>query len=79
MSTDFPLRQIVSDTSPIISFEKITGGYRFIQRLYDRLIVPPAVIGDEDLLVLDPFQSVRIVRPGAFVETFPPVGEGAAL
>ncbi|NBC85373.1 MAG: hypothetical protein GVY25_04190, partial [Bacteroidetes bacterium] len=34
----------VSDTGPLISLEKITGGYRFIRRLYDRLLVPPAVL-----------------------------------
>jgi putative PIN family toxin of toxin-antitoxin system len=31
------------------------------------------VSGDKDLLVLDPFRSIRIVRPRAFVEQFPPL------
>lgn len=39
-------RRIVSDTGPLISLEKITGGYRFIRQLYDRLIVPPAVLSE---------------------------------
>lgn len=43
MSEDAP-RRIVSDTGPLISLEKISGGYRFIRRLYDRLLVPPAVL-----------------------------------
>lgn len=43
MSEDVP-RRIVSDTGPLISLEKIAGGYRFIRRLYDRLLVPPAVL-----------------------------------
>lgn len=43
MSEDTP-RRVVSDTGPLISLEKITGGYRFIRRLYDRLLVPPAVL-----------------------------------
>ncbi len=30
------------------------------------------VSGDKDLLVLDPFGSVRVVRPRVFVEEFPP-------
>ena len=34
------------------------------------------VSGDKDLLVLDPFWGVRIVRPRAFVEEFPPLGQG---
>ena len=45
MSTN-PPRQVVCDTGPLISLEKITGGYRFIRRLYDRLIVPSAVMGE---------------------------------
>jgi len=39
-------KRIVSDAGPLISLEKITGGYRFIRRLYDRLIVPSAVLGE---------------------------------
>jgi hypothetical protein len=31
-----PHRQIACDTGPLISLEKITGGYRFIGRLYDQ-------------------------------------------
>lgn len=33
------------------------------------------VSGDKDLLVLDPFRDIRIVRPRAFVEDFPPLEE----
>lgn len=54
MSPDPPPRQIVSDTGPLISLEKITGGYRFIRCLYDRLVVPPAVMNE---LVAGPFES----------------------
>lgn len=46
MSTDPPSQHIVCDTGPLISLEKVTGGYHFIRRLYDRLIVPPAVMGE---------------------------------
>lgn len=53
MSTN-PLRQIVCDTGPLISLEKITGGYRFIKRLYGRLIVPEAVM---DELVAGQFET----------------------
>lgn len=37
-------RRVVSDTGPMISLERLTGGFRFIRRLYDRIIVPPAVL-----------------------------------
>ena len=33
------------------------------------------ISGDKDLLVLDPFRDVQIVRPRTFVEEFPPVEE----
>lgn len=53
MSTH-PLRQIVCDTGPLISLEKITSGYRFIGRLYDRLLVPAAVM---DELIAGQFET----------------------
>ena len=61
MSTS-PLRQIVCDTGPLISLEKITSGYRFIGRLYDRLLVPPAVM---DELVAGQFET-----KGAYLRHF---------
>lgn len=36
--------RVVSDTGPLISLEKLTGGFRFIRRLFDIIIVPPAVL-----------------------------------
>lgn len=39
-----PLRRIVSDTGPLISLERLTNGFRFIRQLYDRMVVPPAVL-----------------------------------
>jgi predicted nucleic acid-binding protein len=33
------------------------------------------VSGDQDLLVLDPFQGARMVRPRTFVEEFLPMEE----
>lgn len=39
-----PLRRIVSDTGPIISLERLTEGFQFIRRLYDQILVPPAVL-----------------------------------
>jgi predicted nucleic acid-binding protein len=38
------VKRIVSDTSPLISLEKIDGGYRLFRRLYDKILVPPAVL-----------------------------------
>ena len=61
MSTP-PLRRIVCDTVPLISLEKITSGYRFIGRLYDRLLAPPAVM---DELVAGQFET-----KGAYLRHF---------
>jgi hypothetical protein len=38
------VRQIVSNTGPLISLEKLTQGYAFIRHLYDTVIIPPAVL-----------------------------------
>jgi len=38
------VKRIVSDTSPLISLEKIDGGYKLFRRLYDKVLVPPAVL-----------------------------------
>jgi predicted nucleic acid-binding protein len=38
------VRQIVSDTGPLISLEKLSQGYDFIRQLYDKLIIAPAVL-----------------------------------
>lgn len=41
-----PARRIVSDTGPIISLEKLTGGFQFIQKLYDEVLIPPGVLDE---------------------------------
>jgi len=33
------------------------------------------VSGEQDLLVLDPFRRVRVVKPRGFIEELPPVEE----
>jgi len=38
------VRQIVSNTGPLISLEKFSQGYDFIRRLYDTLIITPVVL-----------------------------------
>src|SRR5699024_10035049 len=39
-----PEKRVVSDTGPIISLEKLTGGFQFIRKLYDEVIIPTAVL-----------------------------------
>ena len=48
------MKRIVSDTSPLISLEKIDGGYTFFRQRYDRVLVPPAVLRE---LAAGPFDS----------------------
>ena len=50
-------RRIVSDTGPLISLEKLADGYQFIRVLYDRILVPPAVIEE---LVQGQFSSIKV-------------------
>lgn len=38
------MRHIVSNTGPLISLEKLNQGYAFIRRLYDKVLIPPAVL-----------------------------------
>ena len=35
---------IVSDTGPLITLEKMSDGYEFIRKLYDKIIIPSAVL-----------------------------------
>jgi predicted nucleic acid-binding protein len=42
VSSTPPPRHVVCDTGPLISLEKVTGGYGLIRKLYDGLLVPPA-------------------------------------
>lgn len=37
-------QRVVSDAGPLISLEKLSGGYRFIAQLYEGIIVPPKVL-----------------------------------
>jgi predicted nucleic acid-binding protein len=37
-------RLVVSDTGPLITLEKLEDGFGFIRQLFDRIIVPPAVL-----------------------------------
>jgi predicted nucleic acid-binding protein len=39
-------RCIVSNTGPLISLEKLSQGYDFIQQLYEKLVIPPAVLDE---------------------------------
>jgi len=48
------VKRIVSDTSPLISLEKIDGGYKLFRRLYDKVLVPPAVLRE---LAAGPFEN----------------------
>lgn len=38
------MRQIVSNTGPLISLEKLSQGYDFIRQLYNKLIISPVVL-----------------------------------
>jgi hypothetical protein len=56
------VRLIVSNTGPLISLEKLTQGYDFIRRLYDRVIIPPAV--------LDEVAAGQFATPSAYLQYY---------
>lgn len=37
-------REIVSNTGPMISLERLAHGFEFIRKLYDKIIIPEAVL-----------------------------------
>lgn len=39
-------RETASDTGPLITLEKLSDGYRFIRLLYDKIVIPPAVLDE---------------------------------
>jgi predicted nucleic acid-binding protein len=49
-------RSTVSNTGPLITLEKITGGFDFIRLLYDKLIIPPVVLDEIDRENFNPEQ-----------------------
>ena len=41
-----PERHIVSDSGPLITLEKLSDGYQFIRRRYERIVIPATVLGE---------------------------------
>ena len=39
-------KRIVSDTGPLITLEKLADGHRFIRLLYEKILVPQAVLDE---------------------------------
>ena len=56
------MRQIVSNTGPLISLEKLSQGYDLIRRLYDKLIVP--------LVVLEEVAAGQFATPGEYLQHY---------
>ena len=53
------MKRVVSDTSPLISLEKIEEGHTFLRQFYDEVLVPPAVLRE---LAAGPFENERQLR-----------------
>ena len=41
-----PPEEIVSDTGPIITLERLLGGFALLLRLYRRILIPPQVLNE---------------------------------
>jgi len=37
---------VVSDTGPFISLERMKGGFKFLRKLHDRVLIPPQVLDE---------------------------------
>jgi predicted nucleic acid-binding protein len=48
------VKRVVSDTSPLISLEKIEEGHTFLRQFHDEVLVPPAVLRE---LAAGPFEN----------------------
>ena len=55
-------RETVSDTGPLITLEKLGDGFRFIRLLYDKIIIPHAV--------LDELAQGQFLSPQAYLEHY---------
>jgi hypothetical protein len=40
--SDTERHEAVSDTGPLISLEKVSGGFSLLRSLFDRVLVPPS-------------------------------------
>lgn len=44
------MRQVVCDTGTLISLEKLPNGFALIRQLYDKLLLPTAVLNELTLV-----------------------------
>jgi predicted nucleic acid-binding protein len=54
-------REIVSNSGPLISLEKLPDGFAFIRKLYDKILVPPEVLAEV---------SIHYESPQAYIQAF---------
>lgn len=64
-------KSIVSDTGPLISLEKMEGGYELIQRLYSTIVVPPAVIQELTEYFSSPEEYLEFFNIDHFIQIIP--------
>jgi predicted nucleic acid-binding protein len=62
---------IVSNTGPLISLEKITGGYELFAKLFDRILIPPVVLQEVSEGMGDPEQYLRDYGIAELIEVRP--------
>jgi predicted nucleic acid-binding protein len=55
-------REIASDTGPLITLEKLSDGYRLIRLLYDKIVIPRAV--------LDELTQGQFLSPQAYLKHY---------
>ncbi|MBF0507792.1 MAG: hypothetical protein HQK57_02570 [Deltaproteobacteria bacterium] len=63
------MRTVVSNTGPLITLETMRDGYEFIQRLYDKIIVPPEVLKEVSWRLGDPKKYLQEHQITHLIET----------
>ena len=56
---------IVSNTGPMISLEKLSDGFKFIRKLYDKIIIPEAVLEElaaDNILVPAEYLNLHLIN-----------------
>jgi predicted nucleic acid-binding protein len=62
---------IVSNTGPLISLEKLTGGYELFAKLFDRILIPPVVLQEVSEGMVGPEHYLRNYGIEALIEVRP--------
>jgi predicted nucleic acid-binding protein len=65
------IKRIVSDTGPLISLEKLDGGYDLIHTLYDHIIVSSIILDEVSYGYTSPKKYLRVHKIDELIQVHP--------